>query len=81
MNWNGSQNEFFKPQRGIRQGDPMSPYLFVLFMDKLSHLIEEQVEAKRWKSLKLGQQGIMISHLIFTDDLLLFGEANERELS
>lgn len=45
--WNGRRSDCFAPQRGIRQGDPMSPYLFVLCMDKLTHLIEEEVDEKR----------------------------------
>ena len=44
--WNGAPSEQFTPSRGVRQGDPLLPYLFVLCMQRLSHLIEEEV-AKR----------------------------------
>jgi hypothetical protein len=80
VKWNGARAEFFKPQRGIRQGDPISPYLFVLCMDKLSHLIMHAVEEGRWNGIKAGRHGPVVSHLMFADDLLLFGEANERQM-
>jgi hypothetical protein len=77
VKWNGARSEYFRPQRGIRQGDPISPYLFVLCMDKLSHIILQAVEEGKWRGIQAGRTGPMISHLMFADDLLLFGEATE----
>lgn len=79
--WNGVRSDFFTPQRGIRQGDPLSPYIFVLCMDKLSHLISQAVEDGNWKPMKAGRTGPQISHLMFVDDLLLFGEATEKQMN
>lgn len=80
VNWNGNRNDFFQPQKGIRHGDPVSPYLFVLCMDKLSHLICEKVADGRWIGLKAGRNGPAISHLMFADDLLLFGQATVNQM-
>lgn len=74
--WNGEKTDSFTPISGIRQGDPLSPYLFVICMEKLSHIIADQVEANYWKPMRAGRNGPQISHLLFADDLLLFAEAS-----
>jgi hypothetical protein len=81
VNWHGARTSYFSPHRGIRQGDPMSPYIFVICMDKLSHLISHAVNQGKWKGIKAGRTGPMISHLMFADDLLLFGEANIEQMN
>jgi hypothetical protein len=79
--WNGNRTEFFSPQCGVRQGDPMSPYLFVLCMDKLSHIIAESIDKGEWKPMRAGRHGLVISHLMFADDLLIFGQATEEGMT
>lgn len=66
----------FKPTRGLRQGDPLSPYLFVLCMKALGQSITWAVEVKAWKPVRIARNGPMVSHIFFADDLLLFGKTS-----
>ncbi|XP_028804491.1 uncharacterized protein LOC114759480 [Neltuma alba] len=70
--WNGRPSEPFSPQRGIRQGDPLSPYIFVLCMERLSQAIDLEVNHGNWQPIQLGKEGPPLSHLFFADDLILF---------
>ena len=55
--WNGQKSKWFKPSRGIRQGDPISPYLFILCMERLGHIINRAVAEGLWKPIKLSRYG------------------------
>lgn len=79
--WNGQPSEEFSPSRGLRQGDPISPYLFVLCMERLGHAIKLELSRRKWKPLKLSPSGPPITHLFFADDLILFGEASLQQMS
>ena len=74
--WNGEPMEKFAPSRGIRQGDPLSPYLYVICMERLAHLIDQEVHNGNWKPVKASRGGPPISNLAFADDLILFTEAS-----
>ena len=75
---NGGKLDSFLPSRGIRQGDPLSPYLFIMCMEFLSFLIHERCEEKLWNPIKAVRNGPAFSHLFFTDDLVLFTKADHK---
>ncbi|XP_031103479.1 uncharacterized protein LOC116007017 [Ipomoea triloba] len=73
--WNGDRLQQFCPQRGVRQGDAMSPTIFVLCLEKLSQMISLKVESGDWKGIRLSLESLILSHLCFVDDMVLFSEA------
>ncbi|KAK4265131.1 hypothetical protein QN277_026221 [Acacia crassicarpa] len=74
--WNGNTVEVFNTSRGVRQGDPLSPYLFVICIEKLAHMIQERMATREWKPICLTKIGPLISHLFLADDIILFTEAS-----
>lgn len=73
--WNGSRTPNFAPRRGLRQGDPISPYLFVLCIERLGAMITDEVYQGSWHPIRVSKNGPSISHLFFADDVLLFAKA------
>ena len=72
---NGEPNGDIKPSRGIRQGDPLSPYLFLLCSEGLNRLIQAAAREDGIRGFSLCRNGPQISHLFFADDTLLFCRA------
>jgi hypothetical protein len=72
---NGKPTKFFKSTRGLRQGCPLSPLLFLLVVEGLSRAIKEQVRDKNLEGIHVAR-GIYITHLMFVDDIILFGNDN-----
>jgi hypothetical protein len=73
---NGRFSDFFKPSRGIRQGDPISPYLFLMCAEGLSCLLKFSGEAHLSKGIRVGIHAPWVSHLLFADDCLIFTQAS-----
>ena len=69
---NGSMTRSFKPSQGLRQGDPLSPYLFFMCADILSISLTHAEALKKIRGIKVGRNGLVFSHLLFADDSLLF---------
>jgi len=64
----------------FRQGDPLSPYLFILCMEKLSVAISTVVLQGEWEPIQITNPGPQISHLLFADDVLLFIKARNAQM-
>lgn len=74
--WKAEAWDEFNPSKGIHSRNPLSPYLFVLYIEKLFQLVSLSLNQGTWKHIRLTRHGSPISHLAFADDLLLFAEAS-----
>lgn len=73
---NGELQPYFTPSRGFRQGDPMSPFLFLLCAEGLSSLLKNYGYIDR--GVRASFRAPWVSHLLFTDDSLIFINANSQ---
>jgi hypothetical protein len=72
---NRNFSEVFSPTRGIRQGDPMSPYLFLLCAEGLYSMLKFLGPNYLAKGVRVGIHAPWVSHLLFADDCILFTQA------
>uniref|UniRef100_A0A803PV88 Reverse transcriptase domain-containing protein n=1 Tax=Cannabis sativa TaxID=3483 RepID=A0A803PV88_CANSA len=72
FNINGQVSDPILPSRGIRQGDPLSPYLFLLCSEGLAAALRLQEQRGFFKGISIARTAPFISHLLFADDTLLF---------
>ena len=69
---NGQPRGLIIPQRGLRQGDPLSPYLFIMCTKALIANIKKAERLKQLTGLKVARACPAVSHLLFADDSLFF---------
>jgi hypothetical protein len=79
VKFNGNLLDSFLPSRGLRQGDPLSPFLFLFVADGLSALLQREVAQNTIEPVKICRRAPGISHLLFADDSLLFFKANQTQ--
>lgn len=76
---NGELLEAFSPSRGLRQGDPLSPYLFLFVADGLVHLLKKEMAENTLSPIKIARNSPGISNFLFADDSLIFFRADPRQ--
>ena len=76
VRFNTEETESFKPSRGLRQGDPLSPYLFLLCTEGLTALLANAEENRSISGIKVSRDAPSISNLLFADDSLILMQAN-----
>jgi hypothetical protein len=76
---NGQPAGLIKPTRGLRQGDPLSPYLFLLCAEVLSSQFQQAERVGLLRGVPTSSKGPRLNHLSFADDCLLFCKASVSE--
>lgn len=76
---NGDPLDEFVPSRGLRQGDPLSPYLFLICSEGLSALLNREESLLNLSGLKINNYCPALTHLFFADDSLIFLKASDSE--
>ena len=76
IRFNGEETEEIIPSRGLRQGDPLSPYLFLICSEGLSSLLDHEEEVGGIEGIRVCRDAPSISHLLFADETLILMKAN-----
>lgn len=64
------------PQRGIRQGDPLSPYIFIIYGEVLSGLCKQAQEVGTLPGIRVSRNNPKLNHFLFTDDTMIFTKSD-----
>lgn len=76
---NGELSDMIIPKAGVRQGDPLSHYLFIIMAEALSTLLTNTLESKAISGISLSKHSPSFNHLFYADDSMLFAKATTQD--
>ncbi|XP_071687414.1 uncharacterized protein [Rutidosis leptorrhynchoides] len=77
---NGSPTKEFKLEKGVRQGDPLSPFLFILASEGLNMIIKNASNDGLFEGVDIGKDKVRLTHLQYADDTIFIGEWRRRNI-
>ncbi|GKB45483.1 putative RNA-directed DNA polymerase, eukaryota, reverse transcriptase zinc-binding domain protein [Tanacetum coccineum] len=77
---NGSPTSEFSLKRGLRKGDPLLPFFFIIIMEGLNIALKDGLSSNMFLGVKVGSPGICLSHLFYADDVIIFSEWNQQHM-
>lgn len=77
---NGSPSGEFRLGRGVRQGDPLSPFLFLVVAEGLSLLVRRAVDVGLLRPVEVGRDKIRVSHIQYADDTIFTAEGSQENV-
>lgn len=78
---NGSPSKEFQYKRGVRQGDPLSPFLFIIAMEAFTFFLDKGCTLGLFKGMITPNKGPILSHLMYADDVMILGEWGPENIS
>ncbi|XP_075668946.1 uncharacterized protein LOC142638766 [Castanea sativa] len=76
---NGESSQVIHPSRGLRLGNPLSPYLFLICSEGLHSLLQQAADSKQIRGVSICKRGLRLTHLFFAEDSLIFCRASLNE--
>jgi len=77
---NGSPTEEIDIHSGLKQGDPLAPFLFLLVAESFSGLMRNVVRLNMFEGVRFNIEGLILSHLQYADDTICIGKATVHNL-
>nr|GEZ85706.1 hypothetical protein [Tanacetum cinerariifolium] len=77
---NGSPTSEFSLKRGLRKGDPLSHFLFIIVMEGLNIMLKDGLPANLFRGIKIGSHSLHLSHLFYADDVIIFFEWHQSDM-
>ncbi|GJU77776.1 putative RNA-directed DNA polymerase, eukaryota, reverse transcriptase zinc-binding domain protein [Tanacetum coccineum] len=77
---NGSPTSEFSLRKSLRQGDSLSPFLFIIVIEGLHMALNDAMATNMFHGVKISSSNIHLSHLFYADDVIILSEWNQKDM-